>query len=223
MSEQKYELAFYGKLVEGSALDETKELVAQLFKTNVEQIERMFTGNRVVIRNKLDQSMAMKYIDALKKRGALCQIELMGQPGVAVNFEQESQESVSGAQPQAEGQRQTQTAPENAPVSTPASQAVNSDVSAGVSSKPSSPKGSMSVNGLPIVGEKVDEILSSAHMDLAPVGVRLAEEKQQVTADLHALDGVSLAPPGSDLLEKQEKPPVAAPDTSHIQLAPNDD
>ena len=86
MSEQKYELAFYGELVAGSSLDETKQLVAQLFKTNVEQIERMFTGNRVVIRNKLDQSTALKYIEALKKRGAKCQIELMGSPGEAVDL-----------------------------------------------------------------------------------------------------------------------------------------
>jgi hypothetical protein len=87
MSEQKYELAFYGKLIEGALLQGTKEQVALLFKTSVDQIERMFTGSRVVIRNKLDQDTAFKYIVALKKRGALCQIEEMGQPGIAVNFD----------------------------------------------------------------------------------------------------------------------------------------
>ena len=185
MSEQQYELAFYGKLVEGSALEKTKELVAQLFKTDVAQIEKMFTGNRVVIRNKLDHNTAIKYVVALKKRGALSQIELMGQPGIAVNLTSPTPEKlvVAASQPK---------------------------------------KASMSLNGLPIAGEKVDEILNDAHLDLAPVGVRLEDEKPPVELELHALDDVSLAPVGSVLVENQERPPVSVPDTSHINLAPID-
>ena len=80
----------------------------------------------------------------------------------------------------------------------------------------------MSVNGLPIVGEKVDEILSHAHFDIAPVGVRLEDEKAVIEKEFHALDEVSLAPVGSDLVEAQEKPPVPVPDISHLTMAPND-
>lgn len=197
MSEQQYELAFYGKLVEGSSPEKTKEQVAQLFKTDLEQIEKMFSGNRVVIRNKLDQETAMKYIVALQKRGAVCQLELMGQPGVAVNLDANSNAT----------QTQTQT-PETESASKPGTTSPG--------------KASMSLNGLPIVGDKVDEILRATHFDLAPVGARLEEEHEANTIELHALDDVSLAPVGSELVEHKEPMPVSVPDTSHIKLAPKD-
>lgn len=195
MSEQQYELAFYGKLVEGSTLQQTKEQVAQLFKTGVEQIEKMFTGNRVVIRNKLDQETAMKYIVALKKRGAICQVEKMGELGIAVNFEEASTNSAT-------------------PVPDAAANAIQTEKT--------STKASMSLTGLPIVGDKVDEILRAANFDLAPVGSRLEEEKKVTPVELDALDNVSLAPVGSQLVETKEPLPVSVPDTSHIQLAPKE-
>tara|TARA_R110001592_G_scaffold167131_2_gene402500 strand:- start:2334 stop:2978 length:645 start_codon:yes stop_codon:yes gene_type:complete len=214
MSEQKYELAFYGKLVDGASLEHTKEQVAQLFKTSVELIERMFTGSRVVIRNKLDQETAMKYIVALKKRGALSQIEEMGKPGIAVNFESDtasiaaplSESSDVQAQPIPESAKQTQE-----PVQAPAQ-----------TLQKTTGKASMSATGLPIVGDKVDEILRSTQFDLAPVGARLENKKQDLAPDLHALDDVSLAPVGSDLIDHKEELPIAVPDTSHIQLAPKE-
>jgi hypothetical protein len=212
MSEQKYELAFYGKLIDGALLQDTKEQVALLFKTSVDQIERMFTGSRVVIRNKLDQDTALKYIVALKKRGALCQIEEMGKPGIAVHFDSVAAAPVAvplqdssqvKAQPIAENTTKTQK-----PVQSPAP----------VPPKTSG-KASMSVTGLPIVGDKVDDILRATQFVLAPAGVRLEDEKQDTVLERHALDDVSLAPIGSVLVDHKEDIPVSVPDTSHIHLA----
>ena len=214
MSEQKYELAFYGKLIEGASLQQTKELVAQLFKTSVDQIER------VVIRNKLDQDTAMKYIVALKKRGALCQIEEMGKPEIAVNFDavptststpEPPQESMPDSAPSEAKEAVENTVSEQKPIDPP-TQAVQ---------KPPA-KASMSVTGLPIVGDKVDDILRATHFDLAPVGVRLEDEKQVTAPELHALDDIGLAPVGSDLVEHKEALPVSQPDISHIKLAPKE-
>ncbi len=220
MSEQKYELAFYGKLVEGATLQQTKEQVAQLFKTGVDQIERMFTGSRVVIRNKLDQDTALKYIVALKKRGALCQVEEMGQPGIAVSFATANSSPQPTAAPLADNTSvQTQFSSENntapAPPKKPAANPVQTP-------QKTSGKAAMSATGLPIVGDKVDEILRATHFDLAPVGVRLEDEKQEQTPEFHALDDVDLAPVGSDLVDHKEKPPVSVPDTSHIKIAPKE-
>lgn len=210
MSEQHFELAFYGKLVEGADLQQTKEQVAQLFKAGVEQVERMFTGNRVVIRNKLDEDTAKKYLIALKKRGADCQIEIMGQPGVAVTFDA----PVASPPPAAD------TSTYSPPPAEAASQSRSPETPAAAVKKTASAKPGMSVTGLPIVGERVDDILSATHFDLAPVGTRMEDEKPEVHADLHALDNVTLAPPGSVLVEKKEQPPVSVPDTSHLSLEP---
>jgi len=221
MSEQHYELAFYGKLVEGSDLQQTKEQIAQLFKTNLEQVERMFAGHRVVIRNKLDAETAKKYLVALSKRGAECQIERMGEPGVAVNFDAAAQSPPDTHSQQAVPA--TEQAPPAAAPQTTATQAPTSQTAAPASQKQAAAKPGMSVTGLPIVGERVDAILGSTHFDLAPVGSRMEDEKPEVVLDLHALDDVTLAPVGSELLEHKEKPPVSVPDTSHLKLAPEDE
>lgn len=213
MSEQKYELAFYGKLVEGCSLQQTKELVAQLFKTNVDQVERMFTGNRVVIRNKLDAETAGKYIVALRKRGAVCQIEEMGKSGIELTLTDVASvpsappspvKQAGDTNPEQAAESETQPIPRPSPAKKPET------------------KAAMSVNGLPIVGDKVDEILSASHFDLAPVGVRLEDEKKKEIVELHALDDVDLAPVGSVLVEHRETPPVSVPDISHIKLEPKD-
>ena len=217
MSEQHYELAFYGKLVAGSDLQQTKEQIAQLFKTNLAQVERMFTGQRVVIRNKLDAETARKYVIALSKRGAECQIERMGEPGVAVNLDTATENMTAAANPQSAPAR------EAAAPSAPQVRAEQSTAaSAPVAPKKKDAKPGMSATGLPIVGERVDAILGSTHFDLAPVGTRMEDKKPEVVLDLHALDDVTLAPVGSELVEHKEKPPVSVPDTSHLKLAPED-
>lgn len=220
MSEQKYELAFYGKLVDGASLEKTKEQVALLFKTSVDQIERMFTGSRVVIRNKLDQGTAMKYIVALNKRGALCQVEEMGQPEIAVNFDAVASVAVTSV-PVASSVPDTSGVQGQA-TSNNIDQAQKPVQASAQASQKTSGKAAMSATGLPIVGDKVDEILRATQFDLAPVGVRLEDEKQDAALEFHALDDVGLAPVGSDLVDHKEEIPVSVPDTSHLQMAPKE-
>lgn len=221
MTEQKYELAFYGKLAAGATLEETKEQVALLFKTGIDQIERMFTGNRVVIRNKLDADTALKYIVALKKRGALCQVEEMGFPGVVVDLSKVLSDTPSSSSASESSSTQQTASFSSAPPSS-SSQTNSSIPSPHQATKSSQKKAGMSVTGLPIVGDKVDDILSDSHFDLAPVGSRIGDKKQEVVSDLHALDDVSLAPVGSILAEKRDAPPVSVPDTSHLTLSDKD-
>lgn len=191
MSEQQYEIVFYGKLVDGFTEQETKQHVAQLFKTTVDQVERMFTGKRVVIRNKLDQDTAKKYIVAMSKRGAECQIEAMGNPGVKVDF------SAPAPAP----------APVEASSSTPTSATSKTNLQH-VASK----------TGLNLAGDKVDDILSDTHFEVAEVGSRMSEVHEEIVAEFHELDDVTLAPVGSELAEKKEELPPVVPDTSHLSL-----
>jgi len=205
MQENKYEVVFYGTLAEGFTKQQTQEHVAQLFKTTIDQVERMFTGSRVVIRNKLDQATALKYIIAMQKRGAECQIEGMGDPGVKITFD-----SVTAApsEPVAEtnSEATAQTAPEVKPSAVP-------------QDKPAQPR-EKNQDGLPVAGEKVNEILSSTNFSLDPTGVRLSEDATDEEIDLPNLDNLSIAPVGSDLVSKKEEIPVALPDISHLSVEP---
>ena len=147
MSQGEYELAFYGKIVEGTSLDKVKGNIAQLFKANEEQVARMFTGNRVVIRNKLDDETALKYIIAMKKRGAICHIEQMGQPGIEVDL------ATSATEPSPAVSSVPKTESATIPTPPPAP-AVEESTTAPQKVEMANP------NALPIAGEKVDEILS---------------------------------------------------------------
>jgi hypothetical protein len=214
MAQGEYELAFYGKIVEGTSLDKVKGHVAQLFKANSEQVARMFTGNRVVIRNKLDDDTALKYIVAMKKRGAVCQIEKMGQPGVEVNLgntaspkpvERSIPKKVSSTEPASIHRKQAQPQP--------------STESQSITTNTAPKKVEMAnPNALPIAGEKVDEILSHTHFELGATGLRLSEEHEEIFPEHHELDDVTLAPTGSDLNDKKEEIQTAIPDISHLSL-----
>ena len=202
MSSNDLELAFYGELHAGFNQDDVKTNVAELFKASVDQVERMFTGHRVVIRNKLDAETAQKYAKAMAKRGAVCKVELMGQPGVEYVESGVSAADVTSVAAEPMEQRPT-----------------NGERSGFSSPSPSpSPQASAS-NGLPVAGEEVDSILASSGLSLDPVGVRLSDESAPVAkVELTELAKIDVLPPGSDLVEPAEEVPVSVPDTSHISL-----
>jgi hypothetical protein len=211
MAQGEYELAFYGKIVEGSSLDKVKENVAQLFKASSEQVARMFTGNRVVIRNKLDEETALKYIVAMKKRGAVCHIEQMGQPGIDVNLSVASSPNktppAKPAPPKiaaATDQSTAKPAPQTETASTPPKKVEMANP-----------------NALPIAGEKVDDILANTHFELGATGIRLSEEHEEIFPEHHEFDNVTLAPTGSDLTDKKEEIPAVVPDISHLSIKPD--
>lgn len=213
MAQGEFELAFYGKIVEGASLDKVKENIAQLFKANNEQVARMFTGNRVVIRNKLDEETALKYISAMEKRGAICQVELMGQAGVAVNLST----TVSPTIPEPTAAPVPPTSAPTAVSSTP--DAKTESISNVQTSTVTAKKVAMAnPNALPVAGEKVDEILSHTNFELGPTGIRLSEEHEEIFPEHHELDAVTLAPTGSDLTDKKEEIPAVLPDISHLSI-----
>lgn len=49
-----------------------RENLARLFKQPVERLEKLFSGERVVIKRGLDEATAQKYRDALRQAGAIC-------------------------------------------------------------------------------------------------------------------------------------------------------
>ena len=75
--EEKYKITFSGEIISGFELEQVKENLATLFKTTVPQIEKYFTGKKVVIKNNINHETSVKFQNALKKCGALCQIELI--------------------------------------------------------------------------------------------------------------------------------------------------
>ena len=72
-----YQLVFKGECTPGTDLETARNNARALFKASVEQLDRMFSGQPVVIRNKLEQVQAEKYLAVLKKHGMVAYAQPM--------------------------------------------------------------------------------------------------------------------------------------------------
>lgn len=199
MSEQ-FELVFYGELVPGVQVTQAKQNVAELFKASIEQVERMFSGQRVVIRNKLDAETAQKYLLAMQKRGAVCKLETMG-----------------GAAPMPAAEKAP--APDSAPAQSGPAAPKPAVVAPAASITTVNRREYLAkVGRLPIAGEKVEAILAEFDATVAPAGQRLSDERHVEAPVFAHLDELKLTPTGTNLQDQKDDLPVSIPDVSHLRL-----
>ena len=78
-----FQLVFRGEWDNSLNEEQARERARGLFKANDAQLAKMFSGERVVIRNRLDEATAHKYQAAMKKNGLVAHIEPMQQAGAA--------------------------------------------------------------------------------------------------------------------------------------------
>ncbi|MGC8120031.1 hypothetical protein [Marinobacter sp. VGCF2001] len=196
-----YQLVFKGECTPGTDLETARQNARALFKASVEQVDRMFSGQPVVIRNRLEQVQAEKYLAVLKKHGMVAYVQPMS--------------GASAGKP-------SSSAPAQTPASRPAEPAPAprepSQATSGAGQAPAVEPG----DRLPVAGEQVDRILAGSGLSLDPVGVTLAEHEEPEAPMFEHLDDWSLAPAGSDLGVRRDLPPPVAPDTSHLSLADDD-
>jgi len=192
-----FQLVFKGECVPGTDLETARNNARTLFKASLEQVDRMFSGQPVVIRNKLEEVQADKYRAVLKKHGMVAYVQPMADARPAAGAAPEARPSAPATKPHRE--------PEPA---APPAEAKRGGV-------PETEPG----DRLPVAGEKVDTILSGSGLSLDPVGVTLAEQTAVEPPMFQHLDEWSLAPPGSDLGVERDLPPPVIPDVSHLSLA----
>lgn len=189
-----YQLVFRGQCVAGVAPETARANVAQVFKASQAQIDRMFSGERVVIRNKLDNEAAAKFQAALAKQGIVVDIEAMSAPGTA--------------ETPASGGAAKQAAPAPEQSSNPAT----ADRRAAPEAEPG--------ERLPVAGDRVDELLAGSSLTLGRPGETLGQPRRHEAPVFHELGQWSLAPPGERLAEPSGKTAVTVPDTSHLTILP---
>lgn len=72
-----FQLIFRGECTPGTDSATARDNARAIFKASAEQIERMFSGNTVVIRNKLDEAQAQKYRAVMEKHGMVAHVRPM--------------------------------------------------------------------------------------------------------------------------------------------------
>ena len=69
-----YKVVFRGVLLEGQALEDVQNRVAELFKVNEEVISRLFCGRPIVVHKATVRELAEKYVYYMEQAGAYCEI-----------------------------------------------------------------------------------------------------------------------------------------------------
>lgn len=183
-----YQLVFRGEWEAGLDEASARERAGSLFKANEAQLEKMFSGSRVVIKNRLDEASALKYQAAMKKNGLVAHIEPMEQPAPSGEGNDRGRES-AGASPG------------------------GASAPSGSDSVPVEPG-----DRLPVAGDKVDTILAGSGLSLGSPGEQLGEAREEPEPVFEHLDDWSVAPPGEDLGPEKDEPEAPTPDVSHLSL-----
>lgn len=94
-----YDVVFSGELFAGTEPAEAKRRLAALFKSDAAAIERLFSGQPIVIRKGVDESTATRYREAMRQVGAVCEITAAKPEGEAAApaLRQPSAGSLAGA------------------------------------------------------------------------------------------------------------------------------
>ncbi|MCL7945612.1 hypothetical protein [Marinobacter sp. ATCH36] len=198
-----FQLVFKGECAPGTDPATARSNAKTLFKATVEQVDRMFSGQPVVIRNKLEEAQAEKYRAVLQKHGMVAYVQAM--EGAAPS---------SPSRPAPGSETRAQAQPEPPPRTSPARDTVSGKPASSVAVEPG--------DRLPVAGEKVDAILSGSGLSLDPIGVTLEEHREAPEPMFQHLDEWTLAPPGTELGVKRDTPPPVVPDVSHLSLAEQD-
>jgi hypothetical protein len=73
-----YEIVFSGQLVPGAQLERVQANLGKLFHSDAQQLQLLFSGRRLVLKNNLDVEAAEKYRSTLERAGA--QVEVLEMP-----------------------------------------------------------------------------------------------------------------------------------------------
>ncbi|POA25928.1 MULTISPECIES: DUF805 domain-containing protein [unclassified Pseudomonas] len=84
MSEHRFKIVFDGALLPGVDITTAKLNLAQLFKSDVAAIERLFSGKPVALKHDLSHADAQTYLNALSKTGIDARIE--AEPSIKLNL-----------------------------------------------------------------------------------------------------------------------------------------
>lgn len=198
MSDELFEVAFSGQIVEGADLAQVKARVAAMFKADASKLAHLFSGKRMVIKKNIDQATANKYKSALNNAGAVCEVK-----------------SLSGDVPEKPPAPVAQTPAAD----TAAPQAVVAQTS--TAAKPIAAVASGDIPAAPQtapLGISANEI-ADLSANLAPVGSDMQDEIKQVSEPVLDISGLDMAPAGSDLGQQKKDDNPPPPDTSGITLA----
>ena len=212
MSDEQFDVVFFGILQPGKDKETVMQNMAKLFKTDAKKLAPYFAGGRKVIKGKINAEAAEKYRAALENVGLVVKLEACGA---------------------------TEEAPQSEPSSTPEAPAIDTGdisvapVGADVIENPVEPPAqkiddisdiSMAEVGADVIENPVEvpaqAIDDISDISMAEVGADVIENPVAKSVQkIEELSGVTLAEAGADMIENPKPAKKAdVPDTSELSL-----
>ena len=197
MIDGKFNVVFRGQIVKSVEKQAVKENLAKLFKSTPEAMERLFTGEEVVIRKDLDYAGAMKYQSALRSAGALALIK-------EIEIESENAENAINSQSDAPSSHSAPSTSGRANFGAKEEQSTT-------------PSATEAVQEVTTTAQDQSENQDKSDFSLAEVGAQIMPDKVYEKRDVDT-SGLSLAQAGERILPPSE--PESAPVVSieHLKL-----
>lgn len=217
MSEQLFDVVFFGILQAGKDKETVTQNMATLFKTDASKLAPYFAGGRKVIKGKISADAAAKYQTALENVGLVIKLE----PCEAQPTEPAAAESADTAQTQkvkpASDDSGITIAPVGADViANPV--AVTPQEIDDISALTLAEAGAdVLEHPVEVTPQAIDEI---SDITIAEVGADVLEHPEEVIAQkIEDLSGISIAEAGADLIANPPAEIIAdIPDTSELAL-----
>ncbi|MCK4675359.1 MAG: hypothetical protein KAT61_05550 [Gammaproteobacteria bacterium] len=225
MSEELFDVVFFGILQSGKDKEIVMQNMATLFKTDASKLAAYFSGGRKVIKGKINAETAGKYRAALENVGLVIKVEPCD---IAQNTEQS--ETQQGPEKTAKGSTQSDNTKANtgnitiAPVGANVTEnpvAVPAQKIADISDVTMAAAGANIIeNPVTIATQKIEDI---SGITMAEAGSNVLEHPVEVIAQkIDELSNISLAEAGADIIENPKtKEKADIPDTSELSLDDN--
>ena len=199
MSEELFDVVFFGILQAGKDKETVMQNMAALFKTDASKLAPYFAGGRKVIKGKINAAAAEKYRAALENVGLTIKIEACaaGEPAATkTTGKADSEQPASTAKAEQDDEAKIDTSGLTVA-------AAGSDVIE---------------NPVPVPAQKIDDI---SDISMAEVGVDVIENPVEVPAQkIDDISDISIAEVGSDVLDHPTQVvPQKIDDISGISLA----
>ena len=114
MSAVLYEIAFQGELVAGADAQQTRQNLMRLFQADEQRIAVLFSGRRMIIKNRLDAATAERYRATLAQAGAQVEVAPMAETAEPAAAPAEPQEATPATTPPSAERGSLSVAPRDA-------------------------------------------------------------------------------------------------------------
>ena len=234
-----YAIVFNGEIIEGFHLAHVKAQMGRMLKTDANKVQALFSGKTIVLKRTTDKAMALKYGSALKKIGANVRVKIIKSAASTTNVPAVRAPAAANTNPDFtlaanEGNLFDQKPPAPAPdLDLSKISVAENDGTPLVEPSVFEPaeidlaEYTLKENDNSPLADPLPEVprVESPDFGLDEPGALLETLKEEVELLDPDTSGMSLAFPGTDLLNEDEKqgPPPPAPDTSKIKLKSNFD